>query len=118
MRETEAHRHSPSFPGWGPGALHLKTYCIYSLTCRALCRLNIKEMTFWRPVISEGCPVYPLAVPSQMSCPRWGGNMEKEGEKIYLFTHPCWAVYPELSGKVHTVSQEVESDPSPGGEHI
>lgn len=53
MKETEVHRHPPSFSGWKPGALHLTTFCIYSLTfCMAPCRVDIKEMTFWRPLVS------------------------------------------------------------------
>lgn len=53
MKETEVHRHPPSFPGWKPEALHLTTFCIYSLTfCMAPCRVDIKEMTFWRTLVS------------------------------------------------------------------
>lgn len=53
MKETEVHRYTPSFLGWRPGALHLTTFCIYSLTfCMAPCRVDIKEMTFWRPLVS------------------------------------------------------------------
>lgn len=40
--------------------------------------LAIKEMTFWRPMISQERPVYPRAAPCQVACPGLASCMQKD----------------------------------------
>lgn len=53
IRETEDHRNLPSFLGLESGALPFTAVSVYILTfCRVPCKVDIKEMTVWRPLIS------------------------------------------------------------------
>ena len=117
MKETGVHRYPPSFPGWRPGALHLTTFCIYSLTfCMAPCRVDIKRNdileTFGFLRASCLTPHFPQPWPP-LSCrkspvPDRVATWQRK-EKV-LLVHPlCRARNTQMCGTVCTSSQEVKS---------